>query len=90
MPDLPSIPEALLGFERVARLELNQHLIGARSGLPHLLSYLETNVLYPLSYVPTMLYGHLIEYVTMNIGHFQPLVSRRVKAMVEMHCGAKN
>jgi hypothetical protein len=25
----------------------------------------------------------------MNIGHFHPLVSRRVTAMVEMHCGAK-
>ena len=24
----------------------------------------------------------------MNSGHFQPLVSRRVTAMVEMHCGA--
>src|SRR3546814_5563554 len=25
----------------------------------------------------------------MNIGHFHPLVSRRVIAIVEMHCGAK-
>jgi hypothetical protein len=25
----------------------------------------------------------------MKTGHFQPLVSRRVTAMVEMHCGAK-
>ena len=24
----------------------------------------------------------------MNSGHFQPLVSRRVTAIVEMHCGA--
>jgi hypothetical protein len=25
----------------------------------------------------------------MKMGHFQPLVSRRVTAIVEMHCGAK-
>ena len=50
------------------------------------MSYLETNALYPLSYAPKPFYGHTHSYVTMNIGHFQLLVSRRERATVELHC----
>ena len=38
--------------------------------------------------IPAAAYANAKRYVTMKMGHFQPLVSRRVTAIVEMHCGA--
>ena len=38
--------------------------------------------------IPAAAYANTKRYVTMKMGHFQPLVSRRVTAIVEMHCGA--